>query len=146
MEQTIKAGVVEGEASVGKALQQSGRKRKRPIRLSVPIIYILVAVALVIFITLNILTFNGRAFEIPSGAMEPTLLIGDHIFVKPHHLIKEGDILVFVSPVDPKIYSVKREVGIPGDRIHLHDGPFYRNAEKITATYMIHSGSLSYNL
>src|SRR5258708_29768983 len=144
MEQTLKARLPEAEASVGNALQQSGRKRKGPIKLSVPI-YILVVVALVIFITLNILTFNGRAFEIPSGAMEPTLLIGDHIFVKPHHL-KEGDILVFVSPVDPKIYSVKREVGIPGDRIHLRDGAVYRNGEKLTEPYMIHSGSLSYNL
>ncbi len=137
MEQTIKAGLVEGEASVGKALQQSGRKRKSPIRLSVPIIYILVAVALVIFITLNILTFNGRAFEIPSGAMEPTLLIGDHIFVKPHHLIKEGDILVFVSPVDPKIYSVKRVVGIPGDRIHLRDSEW-----KLTMPQHIENGDI----
>ena len=124
MEQTLKARLPEAEASVGNALQQSGRKRKgRPIQFSVPI-YILVVVALVIFVTLNILTFNVRAFEIPSSAMEPTLLIGDHIFVKPHHPIKDGDIVAFVSPANPKLYLVKRVVGVPGDRIHLLDGAF----------------------
>src|SRR5216683_2293938 len=131
MEQTLKARLPEAEASVGNALQQSGRKRKgRPIKLSVPI-YILVVVALVIFVTLNILTFNVRAFEIPSSAMEPTLLIGDHIFVKPHHPIKDGDIVAFVSPANPNIYLVKRVVGVPGDRIHLLDGALYRNGEKL---------------
>ncbi len=143
MEQTLKARLPEAEASVGNALQQSGRKRKGPIKLSVPI-YILVVVALVIFVTLNILTFNVRAFEIPSSAMEPTLLIGDHIFVKPHHPIKDGDIVAFVSPANPKIYLVKRVVGVPGDRIHLRDGALYRNGEKLNEPYVIHTETYPY--
>src|SRR5262249_2408642 len=86
---------------------------------------------------LFIVTFNFQAFEIPSRSMENPLLIGDHLFVDrttaapptgavkglvPYHDIKRGDIIVFISPVQPGLHVVKRVMGIPGDRIHLKDG------------------------
>jgi signal peptidase I len=92
--------------------------------------------------------------------MEKTLLIGDHVFVNriqfapktpwigpilPYRQIKRGDIFVFLSPVEPGLYVVKRVMGIPGDHIHLRDGVVYRNGEKLDEPYVIHNPNDSYN-
>ena len=99
----------------------------------------------VLVVGLFILTFLGQNFVIPSGSMENTLLVGDHLVVDRITLAppaawmplvqyrepKRGDIVVFLKPVadaDPvdgsPVYPflVKRLVGIPGDHIHLRDG------------------------
>jgi len=107
---------------------------------------------------LFIITFVMQSFVIPSGSMENTLLIGDHLFVDrvspaprasfvgsilPYRQIKHGDIIVFIHP-DPAengIYVVKRVIGLPGDRIHLRDGVVYRNGEALNEPYVIHQGS-----
>jgi signal peptidase I len=100
---------------------------------------------------LFIVTFNFQAFEIPSRSMENTLLVGDHLFVDrttaaprtkaingvvPYSDIKRGDIVVFLSPVQPGLIVVKRIIGIPGDRIHLRDGVVYRNGERVNEPYL----------
>ena len=99
----------------------------------------------VLVVGLFILTFLGQNFVIPSGSMENTLLIGDHLVVdritlappakwmplmhyrEPRH----GDVVVFLKPVadaDPVDGSptypflVKRLIGVPGDRIQLRNG------------------------
>lgn len=106
----------------------------------------------VLVIGLFILTFLGRNFVIPSGSMENTLLVGDHLLVDritlapPAHWMplihyrepRRGDVMVFLKPVpDPDaqgnpqyLYLVKRLIGLPGDRIHLHDGVVYVNGEE----------------
>jgi signal peptidase I len=86
--------------------------------------------------------------------MENTLLIGDHVFVNreqfapatrwlgpllPYRTIKRNDVVVFLSPAEPGLYIVKRIVGIPGDRLHVHDGELYRNGVKLDEPYRIHS-------
>jgi signal peptidase I len=90
---------------------------------------------------LFILTFIIQQFEIPSGSMENTLLVGDHVFVDrltptgkggipflmPYREIHRGDIAVFPAPAQPGLYLVKRIVGVPGDRIHLRAGKLYLN-------------------
>jgi signal peptidase I len=104
---------------------------------------------------LFILTFNVQAFEIPSGSMEPTLLVGDHLLVDradvepqarssrllPHHAIKRGDILVFLSPTQPKLYLVKRVIGIPGDHLRLRAGVLILNEHVLNEPYIIRNGS-----
>ena len=92
------------------------------------------SMAAVLVTGLFIITFNIQAFEIPSSSMEDTLLIGDHVFVNreqfaprtkwmgpllPYGQIHRGDIVVFLSPMTPGLYVVKRVMGIPGDRLHL---------------------------
>lgn len=104
----------------------------------------------VLAVLLFIQTFIAQNFVIPSGSMEPTLLIGDHLVVdrttlappekwmpliyqrEPHR----GDVVVFKKPVpDPDpvtgkpeyLYLVKRLIGVPGDHIHLQDGTVYIN-------------------
>ncbi|MGD0893391.1 MAG: signal peptidase I [Terracidiphilus sp.] len=98
----------------------------------------------VLVVGLFILTFLGQNFVIPSGSMEKTLLVGDHLVVDRITLApptkwmplvhyrepKRGDIIVFIKPVpdldaDGKpqyLFLVKRLVGVPGDHIHLRDG------------------------
>ncbi len=94
---------------------------------------------------LFILTFLAQNFLIPSGSMENTLLVGDHLIVDRTTLApsanwlplvhyrepRRGDIVVFLKPVtDPDpvtgqqtyLILVKRLIGVPGDRIHLRNG------------------------
>lgn len=104
-------------------------------------------------VVLFILTFVMQNFEIPSGSMEDTLLIGDHVFVNreqfapptrwlgklmPYRDLHRGDIAVFFSPEQPGLFLVKRIVGIPGDRIHLRSGALYRNGQKLDEPYARH--------
>jgi signal peptidase I len=105
----------------------------------------------VLVVGLFILTFLAQNFVIPSGSMESTLLVGDHLVVdritlspptkwmplvhyrEPRH----GDIVVFIKPgtIDAEgkptiLFLVKRLVGVPGDHIHLHNGVVYINGEE----------------
>jgi len=122
----------------------------------------LASLAAVLVTGLFIITFVVQAFEIPSSSMENTLLIGDHVFVNreqfapptswldgllPYRNIRQGDIFVFLSPIEPGLYVVKRVMGVPGDRIHLRDGVVYRNGRKLDEPYVIHqrAGAESYN-
>ncbi len=108
-------------------------------------------IASVLVSGLFIITFVIQAFEIPSGSMENTLLIGDHVFVDrltpalkasyigplmAYHQIRHGEIIVFVHPAEHGLYVVKRIIGIPGDRIHLRDGVVFRNGQALTEPYL----------
>jgi signal peptidase I len=106
------------------------------------------SICTVLVVGLFILTFIAQNFVIPSGSMEQTLLVGDHLVVdritlapptkwmplvhyrEPNH----GDIVVFIKPgtIDAEgkptiLFLVKRLVGVPGDHIHLHNGVVYIN-------------------
>jgi signal peptidase I len=85
--------------------------------------------------------------------MEDTLLIGDHIFVDklayspasafarhilPYQDPKDGDIIAFHYPVDPKIMYVKRVVGQPGDRIRIVNQQLIRNGLAVKEPYVYH--------
>ncbi len=111
------------------------------------------SLAELLVIVLFIMTFVLQNFEIPSGSMENTLLIGDHVLVNreqfappthwigpllPYRDIHRADIVVFLSPEEKGLFIVKRIVGIPGDRIHLRDGAVYRNGEKLVEPYAQH--------
>ncbi len=80
-------------------------------------------------------TFLIKTFYIPSGSMENTLLIGDHLFVNRYLFgpsssswerrltglrdVRRGDIVIFRSPERPTTDLVKRCVGLPGDQIEI---------------------------
>lgn len=107
------------------------------------------SMAVVLVTGLFIITFIMQAFEIPSGSMIKTLLIGDHLFVDrallapktkwmpliPYQEVHRRDIVVFVSPAQPGLYLVKRVIGIPGDKIHLRDGVVYVNGQAQNEPY-----------
>jgi signal peptidase I len=103
----------------------------------------LASICTVLVVGLFIMGFIFQNFEIPSGSMETTLLIGDHVVVDrtalapPTHWapfvhyrpVQRGDIIVFYkpNPETPDLILVKRAIGIPGDHIHLRHGVVYLN-------------------
>lgn len=101
----------------------------------------LASICTVLVLMLFVTTFVFQNFEIPSGSMIPTLLIGDHVMVDRISLapktswapfvhyrdVRRGDVIVFFKPTSEDLFLVKRAVGLPGDRIHLKDGILYLN-------------------
>ncbi|MFZ1087124.1 MAG: signal peptidase I, partial [Terracidiphilus sp.] len=96
----------------------------------------LASILSVLVVGLFILTFLGQNYVIPSGSMEKTLLVGDHLVVDRITLApsakwmplvryrdpRRNDIVVFLKPGEPDLFLVKRLIGVPGDHIHLRDG------------------------
>jgi len=120
----------------------------------------LASIAGLLATVLFIMTFVFQTFAIPSGSMENTLLVGDHVLVNreqfapatrwmgpllPYRDLRHGDTAVFLSPEQPGLFLVKRIIGIPGDRIHLRDGMVYRNGEKLDEPYTQHILAGYYN-
>jgi signal peptidase I len=106
----------------------------------------------VAFIVLIVRAFIFEPFRIPSDSMMPTLLDGDFIVVNKFAyglrlpVINEkfidtgtpqrGDVVVFRYPPDPTINYIKRLVGLPGDRIAVHDDHLIVNGETIALTHV----------
>ncbi|HWB84735.1 MAG TPA: signal peptidase I [Bryobacteraceae bacterium] len=97
-----------------------------------------------------------QAFVIPSGSMEDTLLIGDHVlvdklvyapdggvsrFVLPYRPVRRGDIIVFRYPLNIKEDYVKRAIGLPGDHIRLVNKQLILNGRPVNEPYVIHRSS-----
>jgi signal peptidase I len=101
------------------------------------------SICTVLAVGLFLMTFVFQNYVIPSGSMEKTLLVGDHVFVDRITLapptkwatfmhyrdVHRGDIIVFYkpNPETPDLVLVKRAIGIPGDRIHLERGVVFLN-------------------
>jgi signal peptidase I len=94
-----------------------------------------------------------QAFVIPTGSMEDSLLIGDHLLVDklafapagaltknllPYSDPHRGDIIVFRYPVDIRQTFVKRVMGVPGDRIHLDNKRVWLNGHLLNEPYVVH--------
>jgi signal peptidase I len=119
------------------------------------------ALAIAVVLALVIRTFLVQAYKIPSGSMEPTLLIGDHILVNKmiyglrvpdsflglhplagevpygHYLfrlepIHRGDVIVFVFPPDPTKDFIKRVIALAGDTVEVRDRAVYINGQRQT--------------
>ncbi|WP_263366396.1 signal peptidase I [Edaphobacter bradus] len=107
-----------------------------------------------IIIAIFIITFCVQPFRIPSGSMEPTLMIGDFLLVNkqggdageldgllPTATVRRGEIVVFHYPVNPAIHLVKRVVGLPGDHIRLRGGRVFINGRAVTEPYAMYRPS-----
>lgn len=112
------------------------------------------SLAAALMIALVVMSFIVQSFEIPSGSMVPTLLLGDRILVNkfvfgtrvpftgitllPAREPARGEIVVFlppqkfVSPVGRDVHLIKRVVGLPGDTIEIVDKRLYVNGSEFT--------------
>jgi signal peptidase I len=106
-----------------------------------------------LIIALIIRTFLFQPFNIPSGSMKETLLVGDYLFVSKYTYgysrysipfspplfsgriwegtPARGDIVVFRLPKDDTTDYIKRVIGLPGDRIQMIDGVLHINGEPV---------------
>jgi signal peptidase I len=104
-------------------------------------------------IAVGIRTIAFEPFNIPSGSMIPTLLVGDYLFVSKYSygysryslpfgpnlfsgrifgsLPERGDVAVFKLPRDPSQDYIKRIVGLPGDRIEVRSGILHVNGAAV---------------
>jgi len=102
-------------------------------------------------IAIGVRTFLFEPFNIPSGSMIPTLLVGDYLFVSKYSygysryslpfspplfsgrvfgsLPHRGDVVVFKYPRDTSVDYIKRIVGLPGDHIQVKQGALYINGQ-----------------
>lgn len=103
------------------------------------------AIVIALVLALFIRTFIVQAFKIPSGSMEPTLLIGDHLLVNKFiYGIKNPftgatwlaikrperrDIVVFKYPVNPDQDFIKRVIGVEGDTVEMVNKKLFVNGE-----------------
>jgi signal peptidase I len=111
---------------------------------------ILIAAVLAMFIR----TFIVQAFKIPSGSMEDTLAIGDHLlvnkFIYGTHIPftdktilkfrdpRRGDVIVFEYPEDPSKDFIKRVIGTPGDVVEERDKQVYVNGQPYSNPHEVH--------
>ena len=94
-----------------------------------------------------------QPFNIPSGSMKATLLVGDYLFVSKytygysHYSLpyspplfsgrilasepKRGDVVVFRLPKDDSVDYIKRVIGLPGDRIQMVNGVLHINEQPV---------------
>ena len=112
------------------------------------------AAIIAVFLALFIRTFVIQAYKIPSGSMEPTLLVGDHILVNkfiygikvpfinktaiPVSEPKRGDIIVFSYPLDKRKDYIKRLIGVPGDRIKIMNKQIFINGKLLDVQFGVY--------
>jgi signal peptidase I len=133
--------------SAVEAAHHSGKKKDSWLEVIKTIVYALLIAGV-------IRSFLFQPFNIPSGSMEATLLIGDYLFVSkstygfsrysfPFGLIpfngrffvmsepERGDIVVFKFPPDNSTDYIKRLIGLPGDHVQMRDGMLYINDQPV---------------
>jgi signal peptidase I len=108
---------------------------------------LVVAVILALFVR----TFGFQAFKIPTGSMEPNLLVGDHLLVNkfvfgptlsgleqtvlPMRTVERGEVLVFKFPEDPERDFIKRVIGLPGETLEYREQRVFINGMPLLEPY-----------
>ena len=129
--------------------QKAQKKDKSVVREYVEAI--LIALVLALFIR----SFIVQAFKIPSGSMEPTLLIGDHLLVNkflygvknpftgatwiPYKNPERSDVIVFKYPEDPRRDFIKRVIAVGGQTVEGRDRIIYVNGKPFPEPYVKHT-------
>jgi signal peptidase I len=104
-----------------------------------------------VILALFVRAFIFQAFKIPTGSMEPNLLIGDHLLVDKQVFsptlgwiedvlfakreIRRGDVLVFKFPEDPTRDFIKRVIALPGETFEIQDKQVLINGVALTEPY-----------
>jgi signal peptidase I len=137
-------------------ISKGGKKGKRTKEMHKKSLFreYLEAAIIAVLLALFIRAFVVQAFKIPSGSMEPTLLVGDHILVNkfiygikiplmnktviPIDTPKRGDIIVFIYPLDKRKDFIKRLIGLPGDEVQILDNKIFINGKQYSDPYGIY--------
>jgi signal peptidase I len=112
------------------------------------------SIAIAVLLALVIRSYLVQAFKIPSGSMEDTLAIGDHLlvskfiygtkipFVDKRVLTirdpRQGDVIVFEYPEDPSKDFIKRVIGVPGDVVEGKEKKVYVNGKLYENPHEVH--------
>jgi signal peptidase I len=138
------------EARKVKRLKTLDKKRKSTFREYAEAIIVALILALIIR------TFVVQAFKIPSGSMEPTLEIGDHILVNkflygikvpftsinlfPWEMPQRGDVIVFIYPLEPDKDFIKRVIAVGGDTVRIVNKKLYLNGVEVPDPHAVYRG------
>jgi signal peptidase I len=115
------------------------------------------ALFIALILALIIRAFVFQAFSIPSGSMQPTLLVGDYLLVNkfsygirnpftnkvwislgaPHR----GDVVVFIFPQDHSKDYIKRVIGLPGDKVQIVNKQVYINGQPLVTPQAVYQDS-----
>jgi signal peptidase I len=131
----------------------SARKAISKKRASGGIVDTVKTIVYAVLIALVVRTVAYEPFNIPSGSMIPTLLVGDYLFVSKFsygysrfslpfglplfsgriffHPPQRGDVVVFKLPTDNSTDYIKRVIGLPGDTIQMKEGELYINDKEV---------------
>jgi signal peptidase I len=118
------------------------------------------SLAMVLAAVLLIRAVVVEATVVPTGSMQNTILIGDHLFLDKilygpqlpftdYHFpaikqYKRGDVIAFRYPVDPNVVFVKRLIGMPGDTIQVRQKQLFVNGRLVQEPCVIHRDSQIY--
>ena len=117
---------------------------------SKPALSVVTEWAVTVLLYLFVCTTLVQAFVIPTGSMEESLLIWDHVlvdklayappgaisrFLLPYRDVERGDIVVFRYPIDLEQTFVKRIVGVPGDRLRIVGKHLWINGSPVAEPY-----------
>jgi signal peptidase I len=113
------------------------------------------ALFIALILALLVRAFIVQAFSIPSGSMQPTLLVGDYLLVNkfaygirnpftnkvwiPLSKPKRGDVVVFIFPQDPSKDYIKRVIGLPGERVRIINKKIYINDRPVETPQAVYT-------
>ena len=133
-------------------MKTSDKKKKSTFREYVEAIIVALVLALIIR------TFVVQAFKIPSGSMEPTLEIGDHILVNkfiygikipfthinlfPWENPRRGNVIVFIYPLEPDKDFIKRVIGVEGDTVRIINKKLFINGAEVPDPHAVYKEDL----
>ena len=134
-----------------KTEQNTEQKIEAPLNAKEELAEFLKTALIAVFLAVLIRTFLFEPFNIPSGSMKPSLLVGDYLFVnKPAYGYSRysfpfglaplqgrvwdkeparGDVIVFKLPTQPNVDYIKRLVALPGETVQVLDGRLFINGE-----------------
>lgn len=146
-EHPVNPNDVKSRQPVTEAGQKSGKKSEDGI------VETIKTIVYAVLIAFGVRTFAYEPFNIPSGSMIPTLLIGDYLFVSKFsygyskytvafglplfegriggHMPERGDVAVFKLPRDNRTDYIKRVIGLPGDTVQVIKGVLHINGEPV---------------